>query len=59
MLGMNNSYLNKTFSLTKETVEQLKSIASYLGIGDSATLRYLILKEARELKLRDSGKLIN
>ncbi|MCH2227335.1 MAG: hypothetical protein MK033_06145 [Candidatus Caenarcaniphilales bacterium] len=51
---MNNSYLNKTFSLTKETVGQLKSIASYLGIGDSASLRYMILKTARELNLASS-----
>lgn len=52
----NNSYINKTFSLTNRTVSQLKAVAEYLGIGDSAALRYLILKEARELDLEPLKK---
>ncbi|MFM7457306.1 MAG: hypothetical protein ACKO3R_01400 [bacterium] len=52
----NNLYINRTFSLTNRTIFQLKAVATYLGIGDSAALRYLILKEARELDLEPLKK---
>jgi hypothetical protein len=47
----NTNFVNKTFSLTKKTISQLKALAEYLGIGDSGVLRYLILKEVRGINL--------
>jgi hypothetical protein len=50
-MNLNNSFINRTYSLTNRTIFQLKAVADHLGLGDSAALRYLILKEARELDL--------
>lgn len=55
-MNLNNSYINRTYSLTSRTISQLKALAEHLGIGDSAALRYLILKEARELDLEPLKK---
>ena len=52
----NTNFVNKTFSLTKKTISQLKALADHLGLGDSSALRYLILKEARELDLEPLKK---
>lgn len=42
----NSEFTNKTFSVTKETIEDIKFISQSLGdIGDSAALRYLVRKE--------------
>ena len=42
----NGEFINKTFSVTKETIEDIKLISQLLGdIGDSAALRYLVRKE--------------
>jgi hypothetical protein len=55
-MNSNNSFINRTYSLTNRTIFQLKAVAEHLGIGDSAALRYLILKEARELDLEPLKK---
>jgi hypothetical protein len=55
-MQINNSFINRTYSLTNRTIFQLKAVADHLGLGDSAALRYLILKEARELDLEPLKK---
>ncbi len=44
------AYIRKSHSFTKESLEHLGILSSYMGdIGESAVLRYLIINEIRKV----------
>lgn len=51
MKDLSKDWPQKSFSMPQKIREILKTLSEYLGTNQSATLRVLILKEARKLGL--------